>query len=69
MAFPVIQTADTSQASTAAGATHAITLPDNIIAGQLLLIFFATDGDNTVTDWDGFNEIYSGSNGSAASLH
>ena len=50
MAFP--QVGNTSQNSTAAAATHAITMPANIVAGNLLLLFFATDGDNTVTDWD-----------------
>jgi len=67
MAFP--QVAATSKNTTAGAATHAITMPSGIVAGHLLLIFFATDGDNTVTDWDGFTQIYSGSNGTASSFH
>jgi hypothetical protein len=69
MAFPQIVTADTATGTTAAGATHAITMPANISAGDLLMIFFSTDGDNTVTDWDGFTELFSVSNGTAACLH
>jgi len=67
VAFPVIET--TNQNSTAAGATHAITMPSGISVGDLLLLFFATDGDNTVTDWDGFTQLGSESNGTAASFH
>jgi hypothetical protein len=61
MAFPVIQT--TSQNSLVAGTTHSITLPSGIQAGDLLLVFFATDGDNTITDSQTFTVLGSQSNG------
>jgi hypothetical protein len=67
MAFP--QVANTSTGSTAADTSHSITLPANIVAGNLLMVFFATDGDNTITNWGGFTELFSESNGTAASLH
>lgn len=55
MTFPII--AATSQNNTAAGTSHAITLPSGISVGDLLLVFFATDGDNTITNWGGFTEL------------
>jgi hypothetical protein len=69
MAFPQVQTADNSTGTTAADTSHSITLPGNISAGNLLLVFFATDGDNTITNWGGFTELFSVSNGTQASLH
>jgi hypothetical protein len=64
MAFPSIDNTNTS--TSAAGTSHTVSLPANISSGDLLLVFFATDGDNTVTDWDGFTELVSESNGTAA---
>ena len=55
MTFSTI--ASTSQNTTAAGTSHVITMPSGIQAGDLLLVFFATDGDNTITDWGGFTEL------------
>ena len=66
-AFPLV--AATSKALTAAGTSHAITLPSGIVAGNLLLLFFATDGDNSVTDWDGFTQIYTGEDTRDISFH
>lgn len=60
MTFPVI--ADTNSSEVTANTTHTVNLPPNISSGDLLLIFFATDGDNTVTDWNGFTELGSESN-------
>lgn len=67
MAFPQVITSNANV--TAVDTSHVITLPSGIAADDLLLVFFATDGDNTVTNWDGFTEIFSESNGTAASLH
>ena len=64
MTFPTIETV--SQNSTIGGLSHAITLPAGIQEGDLLLVFFATDGDNTITDWQAFTELDSDSNGSAS---
>lgn len=68
MAFPVVADTNTSAVNTA-GTSHAVSLPPNISVGNLLLVFFATDGDNTITNWGGFTELFSESNGTAASLH
>jgi len=57
--------ADTNTSTGAAGTSHTVSLAPNISADDLLIIFFATDGDNTVTDWDGFTELGSESNGTA----
>lgn len=57
MAFP--QVANSNVGTTAADTTHVITLPANIVAGNLLMVFFATDGDNTITNWGGFTELFS----------
>ena len=48
--------------------SHTITLPAGISAGDLLIIFFASDGDNTISDWDGFTEIFNKNWGTANSL-
>jgi len=66
MAFP--QVADTNT-SVGSGTTHTVSLPANISVGNLLIVFVATDGNNTVTNWGGFTEIFSESNGTASSLH
>jgi hypothetical protein len=69
MAFPQVATSDSTTGTTAKDTSHAITLPGNISAGNLLLVFFSTDGDNTITNWGGFTELFSQSNGTVASLH
>ena len=67
MAFP--QKADTnSSVNDGGGTSHTVSLPANIDADDLLIIFFATDGDNTVTDWDGFTGFFNLSNATASSL-
>jgi hypothetical protein len=48
--------------------THTVSLPADISAGNLLLIFFATDGDISVSNWNGFTEIFSVDNGTDNSL-
>jgi len=58
MTFPTIAATNTSEEINAT-TSHDISLPSGIAAGHLLLVFFATDGDNTVTDWDGFTQLYS----------
>ena len=55
MTFPTIQT--TNSTDTAANTTHVMNMPSGIVAGDLLLVFFATDGDNTITNWGGFSEL------------
>jgi hypothetical protein len=71
MAYP--QVADIATSSETGNVyTHTINYPANISAGDLLLCFFATDGDNTITDWDvtdDWTQMLSVSNGTAASLH
>ena len=47
--------------------SHTITLPASV-AGDLLRVYFASEGDNTVTDWDGFTEIFSVNRGTAVHL-
>jgi hypothetical protein len=64
MAFPVVADTNTSRTDSAT-----VSLPPSISVGNLLLVFFATDGDNTITNWGGFTGIFSLSEGTAASLH
>lgn len=58
-----------NQGTTPGATSHVISMPAGIIAGNLLFVIFATDGDNTVTNWGGFTQLYSASNGTASSLH
>jgi hypothetical protein len=54
MAFPTIQTADTTTGTTGNSTSWTITYPANIAAGDLLLLFIAIDGGNgrgTLTAW------------------
>ena len=55
MAFPVVQS--TSQNSLAGGSTHVISMPSGIQVGDLLLVFFGTDGDNTIIDSQTFTVL------------
>lgn len=61
MAFPTIES--TSIGTTSNGTSHVLTMPAGIQAGELLILCFATDGDNTITNWDGFIELDSYSYG------
>jgi len=69
MAFPAIQTSDTQTYNGNNAYDHILNLATNISAGDLLIMIFATDGDNTVSNWDGFTEIFSEDNSTGASLH
>jgi len=63
MTFPVI--AATNQGVSGANTTnHTINLPTGIVAGNLLMIFFTTDGNNSVL-WGDFTQLVATSNGSA----
>jgi len=66
MTFPTITYTSTSTSS--AGTSHIVIMPspDKIDAGDLILIFFATDGDNTITDWGGCTNLGQESNGTTA---
>ena len=55
MTFPTIQS--TNVTDNGASTSHAMNMPAGISAGDLLLVFFGTDGDNTITDWGGFTEL------------
>lgn len=50
-------TIETTNSGTGSGTSHAISMPAGISAGDLLLVFFATDGDNTITNWQTFTEL------------
>lgn len=61
MTFPTIES---TSSDTGSGTSVALTMPSSIQAGELLILTFATDGDNTITNWDGFTELDSYSYGS-----
>ena len=63
MAFPVVQA--TAQNS-GTGTSHIVSMPAGIQAGDLLLVFFGTDGDNTITNSQTFTILDQESNGTAA---
>lgn len=67
LTFPTIAAYTEGQLS--GTTTPTVPLPSGISAGHLLMVFLGTDGDNTITDWDGFTELYSDSNGAANSFH
>jgi hypothetical protein len=56
MAFPQVAGYNTSNAT---GTSHAVSLPSGIVAGNLLLVFVATDGDISWSDTDGFTQLFS----------
>jgi len=62
MAYP--QVAATNTSSSVSGTSHVVSLPSGISVGDLLLVFYACDGDNSITDWDGFTELFSMDDGS-----
>lgn len=66
MAFPQVAATNTSISEN--GASHIVSLPAGISVGDLLLVFFATDGDISFSDLDGFTELFSMDNGTANSL-
>ena len=66
MAAPSIAAVTTSVEATTVTA-HDITLPASV-AGDLIIVIFATHGDNSVSDWDGFTSIFSVNRGTSAHL-
>ena len=70
MAFPQVADFNTS---VDVGTTHTISYPTGAIdAGDLLICVFATDGDNTVTNWDvtdDWTEIVSGNEPAGKDAH
>ena len=67
MAFPQVAAYNTSVRATS-GTSHTVSLPAGISPGDLLLVFFSTDGDNTISNWGGFTQIFSANNGTSAHL-
>lgn len=73
MAFPVVESDSTSQDTAADVTSHTVDMPAGIVAGDLLVAFFACDGNPTIT-WpsganDGFTKIGTDiANGSATIL-
>lgn len=49
MAFPVVAARITGRTTNTNTTTHAITLPTGVVAGNLLVVVFSTDGNPTVT--------------------
>lgn len=49
MAFPVVAARITGRTNNTNTTTHAITLPAGVVAGNLLVVVFSTDGNPTVT--------------------
>jgi len=50
VAFPIIQTADTKTGHVTANSTSwTLTYPTNLVSGDLILAFVATDGDPSMT--------------------
>lgn len=64
MAFPVIQA--TNVTDNPAGTSHTINMPSGIQVGDLLLVFFGSDGDNTITDSQTFTVLAQESNDTAS---
>jgi hypothetical protein len=67
MAFPQVAATNTSH-EPANETTHTVNLPADISSGDLLLVFFATDGDISFSNLNGFTELFSVDNGTACSL-
>ncbi len=66
MAFPSVDATSTSTEGTDTTA-HTITLPSSL-AGDLLVVIFASESDNTISDWDGFTSIFAVNRGTTAHL-
>ena len=62
MAFPVVETTNTSQESSAV-TTHTVSLPSGIVSGNLLLLFIDTNTATTVTGPSGWTELWAQSSG------
>lgn len=56
MAFPQVATSSSGQESSAS-TSHVVTLPSGVGAGNLLLIFIATDVDDALTPPSGWTEL------------
>ena len=56
MAYPQVETTNTS-AETSSGTSHTVNFPASIAAGNTLLCFFGTDGDNVCTFPAGWTKI------------
>lgn len=67
MSFPQVA-ATNSSTETGNETTHTVSLPSNIQSGNLLIVVFATDGDNTIIWPEGWNEIFEVSGGALAFL-
>jgi len=67
MAYPTVAAKANSTTDTAS-TSHSVSLPANIDEGDLLLIFIATDGGNTISNWNGFSELANGSRDTHCSL-
>lgn len=53
MAFPTGQARATGRTTAANVTSHPVTMPSGIVAGELLLVLFSTDGTPTCTDGSG----------------
>lgn len=63
MTFPVVTWRATGRTTASNTTSHAITLPTGIVAGELLLVVFSTDGNPTVTapaDWQKLGQASNG---------
>ncbi len=58
MAFPAVQDTATSLEDTGNVTSHTVTLPANISSGDLLLIMFSVDADETITWPSGANDAF-----------
>ena len=67
MAFPQVAATNVSH-EPGNETTHTVTLPAGVSTGDLLLVFFATDGDISFSNLNGFTELGSQDNGTACSL-
>ncbi len=56
MAFSVVAATNTSVDIN--GEPTVISLPSGIVAGNLLIVWMMSDGFETISDWDGFTELF-----------
>lgn len=59
--FPIIE-ATASSNNTAGGTTHTVDLPDDIATNDLLLVFFSSDGNPTITFPSDWTQLYQTAN-------
>ena len=57
MAFPVVESFTTSQEDGGNTTSHTVDMPSGVVTGDLLVIVFATDGDNVSSATGWVNEI------------